>query len=329
MTIMSGDAWADCLGLLHNQAPLAPALQSLGLTFDANPPEQVVLEEAGLELEFRDGRLESVVFDPMVFEGDLPAGVPREGPLPAGFVTDATSDEGDQSHTLVLGAIEVHVLEIFGELRISVYVLAHGNLSELPAKPLSTALAAQPPAGEDDKEDEQDDEDDEDDEEEDVEGIPIGYGMGWLAVCTDDVSGVVSALGLHAPEPMAAVDAVAARAAFISAPRNGWRLVLGTDFDDAEMGIMQAEKLSRVLKTKACFFKTFGVVDLYAYARFDAGSCVRVWSSVEGEVQDDRGARTTDEPRHVDDDAVRDLAQVWSTAAVVPLEDGFRVRLRP
>jgi hypothetical protein len=294
----NGGALAEAIGSLPTEEPLAGLLAAWGVPTDGNVTP---VEHDHIDLHFIEGRLVRVGFE-QGFEGALPFDLTWEEPLPAGFTEDATG-----SLTLDQEGLRLQFLTDDG-MRFHLSVTALDPTARRPRRrPLFSVPTAAPPPP----------------PKPPPTGIHVGYKTAWLAVRSDDVSGIAEAIGAREPaSPCTPRQGIDGGAPFISASRDGWRLVLWST-DDVPHGLGKARHLSRVLKTTAGFFASDRVIDQYAWSRFDEGVPVRVFWAEDGTTHRDEGHRRG-ERRGVDEQAVERMAETLTTAPLVPEGTGTR-----
>ena len=243
---MTGTEWADCIGLTAAQSPLREGLAALG----AEPAEVVDrLDDAGIELQFKEGRLYHVQIWPTSFAGPLPGNLPESGPLGSEFES-STIAPGVVEFQRTIDGLTVSVMDEQG-IRFSVAVTALGDLDALPPRPMSTLWTAtgprhtEPPPPQ--------------------SGIPFGYKTSWFAIRHDDPAEVQSALQLSgAPQPCD--PRTLPTMPFISAARDGWCVVVNAPIDDPEEGFIAARRASQSLDSAACFFWSDRVIGSFAWS---------------------------------------------------------------
>ncbi len=138
----------------------------------------------------------------------------------------------------------------------------------------------------------------------------FGSDMAWLAVRTEDVSALATALGLGQLRPanwssgIGAIhdSEISGSIAFISPPLKGWTLVAGESLPiPAGEGFI--DKVTPLLQGLANqfasvqYFAAFPIIDFYAWARFEKKRCIRTFAVGEAGVIWQSGKPTSEERR--------------------------------
>jgi hypothetical protein len=139
----------------------------------------------------------------------------------------------------------------------------------------------------------------------------FGYKVSWLAIRSQNMTSVITAMGLRDTHPANWATGISAayeksKAVFVTPALDGWTFVVGRDLPTLDQGDIQGDPLgahafgnlfARLIRQfpEVQFFGSYRVVDYVAWARARGGKVERAFSFADGTVYANVGKQSTEE----------------------------------